>query len=108
MREHAWQHDKYLNHPITWPRGPCFLVAWNIHVSCNSSCATCGIVTRGIITRAVVTREIIKAWNNHAWNRPCTARDSLEWNTCRHKRAVNIRYSSAINLQKHVEFSPQL
>ena len=103
MHEQAWQHDKYLNHPVTWLRGPRFLVAWNIHVLCNSSCAT-----RGIIMRAVVTRGIIKAWNNHAWNWPCTARDSLEWNTCRHKHAVNIRYSSAINLQKHVEFSPQL
>ena len=91
MHEHAWQHDKYLNHPVTWLRGPHFLVAWNTHVSCNSSCAMRGIVMRGIITRGT----------GHA-------RDSLEWNTCRHKRAFNIRYSSAINLQKHVEFSPQL
>ena len=82
---HAWQHDKYLNNPVTWLRGPHFLVAWNIHVSCNSSCATRGIVTCG---------------NGHA-------HDSHEWNTCKHKRAINIRYSSAINLQKHVEFSPQ-
>ena len=56
---------------------------------------------REIITRAIVTRGIITRGTGHA-------RDSLEWNTCRHKRAVNIRYSSAINLQKHVEFSPQL
>ena len=33
-------------------------MAWNIHVSCNSSCATCGIVTRGIITLAIVTGGI--------------------------------------------------
>ena len=99
MREHAWQHDKYLNNPVAWLRGPRFLVAWNIHVSCNSSCATRGILTRGIITRAIVTRGIITRGTGHA-------HDSLEWNTCRHKRAFNIRYSSAINLQKHVEFSP--
>ena len=48
---------------------------------------------RGIITRAIVTRGIITCGTGHA-------RNSLEWNTCRHKRAVNIRYSSAINLQK--------
>ena len=47
MCVHVWQHDKYLNNPITWLRGPRFLVAWNIHVSCNSSCAICGIITRG-------------------------------------------------------------
>ena len=82
-------------------RGPRLLVAWNIHVSCNLSCATRGIVTRGIITRAIVTRGIITRGIGHA-------RDSLEWNTCRHKGVVNIRYLSAINLQKHVEFSPQL
>ena len=32
-------------------------------------------------------------------------RDSHAWNTCGHKRAINIRYSPAINLQKHVEYS---
>ena len=82
MCVHAWQHDKYLNNPVTSLCGPCFLVAWNIHVSCNSSCATHGIITHG---------------TGHA-------RNSHEWNMCRHKRAINIRYS---NLQKHVKFSPQ-
>ena len=28
-------------------------------------------------------------------------------NMCRHKRAINIRYSPASNLQKHVKLSPQ-
>ena len=51
--------------------------------------------------RAVVTRGIITRGTAHA-------RDNFESNMCRHKRAFNIRYSSAINLQKHVEFSPQL
>ena len=60
-----------------WLRGPRFLVAWNIHVLCNSSCAMRGIITRG---------------TGHT-------RNSQEWNTCRHKRPINIRYSSAINLQ---------
>ena len=83
---HASQHDKYLNNHVTWLHGPCFLVAWNIHVSCNSSCATRGIITHG---------------NGHACN-------NHEGNSCRHKHAINIHYSSAINLQKHVEFSPQL
>ena len=69
-----------------WLHGPRFLMAWNIHVLCNSSCATRGIVTRE---------------TGHA-------RDSHEWNTCKHKCAINIRYSSAINLQKHVKFSLQL
>ena len=47
MYGHAWQHDKTLNNPIACLREPRFLVAWNIHVSCNSSCATRGIVTHG-------------------------------------------------------------
>ena len=88
MRRHAWHHDKTLNNPVTYLRGPRFLVAWNIHVSCNLSCAMRGIVTREIATRGT--------HNSHTWN------------TCGHKRVVNIRYSRAINLQKHVEFSPQL
>ena len=59
---------------------------------------------RGIYTSRVihpVPRVKVTRGTGHA-------RDSLEWNTCRHKRAVNIRYSSAINLQKDVKFSPQL
>ena len=84
-RVHVWQHDKYLNDPVTWLHGPRFLMAWDIHVSCNSSCATHGIVTRGIVTHGTG-----HACNNH------------EWNTCKHKCAINIRYSSAINLQKQV------
>ena len=93
MRVHAWQHDKYLNNPFTWLHGPHFLVVWNMHISCNLSCATCGIVTSGIITCGTA----------HACN-------SQEWNMCRHKHAINVHYSSAIliNLQKHIEFSPQL
>ena len=98
---HAWQHDKYLNNPIMWLHGPCFLVAWNIHISCNLSCAMCGIVMRGIITHGIVMRGTIMRGTGHA----C---DSHEWYMCRHKRAINIRYPSAITLQKHVEFSPQL
>ena len=42
-RVHAWQHDN----PIMCLRGPHFLVAWNIQFSCNSSCATHGMVTCG-------------------------------------------------------------
>ena len=59
----------------------------------NSSCAARGIVMHVIITRGT----------DHA-------RDIHEWNMCRHKCAINIKfcYSSAINLQKHVEFSPRL
>ena len=53
-------------------------------------------VTRGIIMRGIITRE-----TGHT-------RDSHEWNTFRHKRGINIHYSSAINLQKHVKVSPQL
>ena len=45
-------HDKSLNIPVTCLREPRFLVVWNIHVSCNSSCATRGMVTREIATRA--------------------------------------------------------
>ena len=25
--------------PVTYLRGPCSLVAWNLHISCNLSCA---------------------------------------------------------------------
>ena len=85
MCVHVWQHDKYLNNHITWLCGPHFLVVWNIHVLCNSSCATRGIVTHGIITRGT----------GHA-------HDSHEWNTCRHKRAISIRYSSVINMSNSV------
>ena len=93
---HAWQHDKYLNIPVMWLRGPRFLVVWNIHISCNLSFATRGMVKGGIVMCRTITRG-----TDHA-------HDSHEWNTCRHKRAINIHYSSAINLQKRVEFSPQL
>ena len=34
--------------PVTCLHGPRLLVAWNIHVSCNLSCITRGIVTSGI------------------------------------------------------------
>ena len=85
------ENDKYLNNPVTCLREPHFLVAWNIHILCNLSCAIHEIVMHGIIMRGT----------DHAHN-------SHEWNTCRHKHAINIHYSSAINLQKHVEFSPQL
>ena len=81
MRVHMWQHDKYLNNPITWLHGPHFLVAWNIHVSCNLSCATHGIVTCGIIT----------CGTGHA-------RDSHEWNTCRHKCAINNQQLTSKNM----------
>ena len=76
---HVWQHDKYLNNPVTWLRGPHFLMLWNIHVSCNSSCATCGVITRGIVTRG----------NGHA-------HDSHEWNMCRH---INIQLTFIIHQQ---------
>ena len=33
------------------------------------------------------------------------ARDSHAWNMCGHKRTINIRYSPAINSQKHVDSS---
>ena len=93
----VWQQDKYLNNPVTWLRGPRFLVVWNIHILCNLSCAMHRIVTCGIIMRRIII--------THGTHHAC---DSHEWNTCRRKRAINIHYSSAINLQKHVEFSPQL
>ena len=54
MREHALHHDKSLNIPVTCLREPRFLVAWNIHVSCNLLCATRGIVTREIATHATL------------------------------------------------------
>ena len=52
-RVHVWKHDKYLNNPITWLRRPCFLMAWNIHVLCNLSCATRGIITPGTATHVI-------------------------------------------------------
>ena len=71
MHVHTWQHNKYLNNPVAWLRGPRFLLAWHIHVSCNPPCAMHGIVTCGIITHET----------GHA-------RDSHEWNMCRHKYAL--------------------
>ena len=79
-----------LNDPVTWLRGPCFLVAWIIQVPCNSSCATRGIVMHGIIMRGIVTCE-----TGHA-------RDSHEWNTRRHKRAINIHYLTYKNMSNSV------
>ena len=35
--------------------GPCFLMAWNIHISCNLLCATRGIATHRIAMRGVAT-----------------------------------------------------
>lgn len=37
---HAWQHDHAIINPVTCLHGPRFLVAWDIHASCNLSCAT--------------------------------------------------------------------
>ena len=51
-----------------------------------------GIVMHGIVTHGIVTHGIITRGTGHT----C---DSHEWNTCRLKREINIRYSSAINLQ---------
>ena len=34
-------------------RGPRFLVAWNIYVSCNLPCATCRIAMGGITTHGI-------------------------------------------------------
>ena len=48
MREHALHHDRTLNNPVTCLCEPRFLVAWNIHVSCNLSCAMRGIVSTRI------------------------------------------------------------
>ena len=57
-------------------RGPCFLVAWNIHVSCYLSYAMHNYSMRG------------------------QTRDSHEWNTCRHKCALihqQVTYKSLLN-----------
>ena len=45
-------HDKTLNIPNTCLREPRFVVAWNIHASCNLSCTTRGIVTCEIAMHA--------------------------------------------------------
>ena len=57
MHGHALHHDKSVNIPVMCLREPRFLVAWNIHVSCNSLCATRGMVTREIATRAKAMYE---------------------------------------------------
>ena len=54
--------------PVRWLRGPRFLVAWNIHILCNLSFATCGIVTHGIIMHGIVMRGTITRRTGHARN----------------------------------------
>ena len=44
--------------PVTCLRGPCFLMAWNIHMLCNLPCAMHGIVTRRIVTHGKATQGI--------------------------------------------------
>ena len=39
--------------------GPCFLMAWNIHVSCNSLRAMCGIVRHEVAMQVTTTHETI-------------------------------------------------
>ena len=41
---------------VTCLCGPCIVVAWNIHGSCNLSCAKRGIVRHGIATCLTVTQ----------------------------------------------------
>ena len=36
------------------------------NISCNSSCATCGIVKRAIVTCGIITRGIITCGTGHA------------------------------------------
>ena len=42
--------------PVMCLCGPYFLMAWNIHVSCNLLCAMCGIVKHGIATLVTATQ----------------------------------------------------
>ena len=69
-------------------REPRFLVAWNIHVSCNLSCATDGIAMHGTIE-----------WNTDGMAMHAIAMHGI--------RPINMHYSPAINLQNHFKFSPQ-
>ena len=63
-RGDAWRHEKSLNIPVACLRGPRFLVAWNIHVSCTTrGCCTRGYYTRGHYTRGYYTR----GWLLHEW-----------------------------------------
>ena len=63
---------------------------------------------RGTYMSRVIYRVPYVEWPRveHAYSGH--AHDSHAWNMCGHKRTINIRYSPAINLQKHVEFNPQL
>ena len=63
---------------------------------------------RGTYTSHVIYHVPRVKWPRVEYPYSGHTRNSHTWNTCRHKRAVNICYSQAINLQKHVEFSPQL
>ena len=44
--------------PIMCLRGPCFLVVWNIHVSCNLLCPICGIAMHGVAMHVTATQWI--------------------------------------------------
>ena len=62
MCVHMWQHDKTLKNPVMCLHGPRFLMAWNIHVSCNLSCAT---------------------WNSHVWSIRIVATHAIAMNGTR-------------------------
>ena len=42
--------------PVTCLHGPCFLVVWNMHISCNLLCTMCRIATHGVATCVTATQ----------------------------------------------------
>ena len=79
-----------LNNPIMCLHGPQFLIAWNIHTSCNLLCAH-GIATHGTIDVEYIRME---------W--PCAQKPCYEKCVGTHVQLTCI--SLASTLQKHVEF----
>ena len=72
-----------------WLRGPHFLVAWNMHVLCNSSCAT-----RGIITHETITRETDHARDSHEWN---TSRQNVQLTFVIHQQLTYKNMSNSVH-----------
>ena len=60
--------------PITCWRGPSFLVAWNIHVSCNLLCSMCGIAMHVIAMQGTHMEKFLTMpleWNCFTWWHIC-------------------------------------
>ena len=97
MHVHEWQHNTTLNIPVTCLHEPRFLVAWNIHISCNLSYATHQIAMHGIVMHGIASR-------GHGTCISGMATGAIAMHGTHMGTHVQLR----INMHYFVEFSPQL